>query len=37
MIANDWHPTPLAYRTIAAALVRDLGLGTGGMVASSKR
>jgi hypothetical protein len=37
MIANDWHPTPLAYRTIAAALVRDLGLGMGGMVASSKR
>jgi hypothetical protein len=37
MIANDGHPTPLAYRTIAAALVRDLNLGSGGMVASSKR
>jgi hypothetical protein len=27
MIDKDWHPTPLAYRTIATALVRDLGLG----------
>lgn len=26
MIENDWHPTRLAYRTIAAALVRDVGL-----------
>jgi len=35
MIANDGHPTPLAYRTIAAAIVRDLGLGE--MESSSKR
>ncbi len=27
MIDKDWHPTPLAYRTIATALVSDLGLG----------
>jgi hypothetical protein len=27
MIDKDWHPTPLAYQTIAGALVRDLGLG----------
>ena len=26
MIDKDWHPTPLAYRTIAGALVRDLGV-----------
>ena len=26
MIENDWHPTPLANRTIAAAFVRDVGL-----------